>query len=580
MKHSKAIVTLAIGEEYAQRWQRWCQPNWQTYADRHGYDLICFEQPLDDSARARQRSPAWQKCLILSQPAIQQYERVVWVDADILMHPDAPSIVKGVPVEKIGAVDEYATPSPELHPKVIPRLARIFGTQRILSIFPESAHQFYAARGLAPTFSEVIQTGVMVLSPEHHRPILERAYYAHEQTDEADRLYEMPALSFEILKSGCVHWLDPKFNILWLHFQALYYPFLLLSQSGSIFAEEGIKGALAQSYFLHFGGLHDALELVDVNAIPEQIESMPMVASPKPALTKSPWQCQTPVALFLFNKPDATWGVFDQIRKARPPKLFVITQAPLTAQPDADTQALSARALVERVDWDCDVLINDAEANAGSKPRVDNGLNWVFDSVEEAIILRADCIPHSNFFRFCDELLARYRDEERVMSISGSNLKLRSKRDGDGYYFSRYPLTWGWATWRRAWRHYDPHLQEWQHQRNTRWLQDFLQDSNATRYWSSLFQKNSTNLVNWYYAWMFACWTRDGLCIHPNITLVSNLGLDAEESLWNEGLEFPLSHPPTLVRDAAADVFIEETLFSGALRRKMALMRDPHKRFG
>jgi hypothetical protein len=105
MGYAKAIVTIALGEKYLTTWRRVCEANWYAYAQKHGYDIVCIDAPLDPSARARQRSPSWQKCLILGQDAIRKYERVVWVDADILINVGAaPSIVEGVPVDKVGAV--------------------------------------------------------------------------------------------------------------------------------------------------------------------------------------------------------------------------------------------------------------------------------------------------------------------------------------------------------------------------------------------------------------------------------------------------------------------------------------------
>src|SRR5512144_2432423 len=119
MTGRKALVTMAIGASFRRRWLGICRDNWRTYADRHGYDLICLDEPLDDSDRARRRSPAWQKCLILSQPFSRDYDRLVWVDLDILINPLAPDICQGVPIEKVGGVDEYSIPTPELHRRML-----------------------------------------------------------------------------------------------------------------------------------------------------------------------------------------------------------------------------------------------------------------------------------------------------------------------------------------------------------------------------------------------------------------------------------------------------------------------------
>ena len=110
---NKALVTLAIGEKYLVPWRALCEPGWRAYAARHGYDLVVITQPLDTSPRAAARSPAWQKCLVLGDAIAAGRDRIVWIDADVMINPTAPDITVGVPAEKIGAVDEHAFPTPE-----------------------------------------------------------------------------------------------------------------------------------------------------------------------------------------------------------------------------------------------------------------------------------------------------------------------------------------------------------------------------------------------------------------------------------------------------------------------------------
>ena len=114
---------------------------------------------------------------------------------------------------------------------------------------------------------------------------------------------------------------------------------------------------------------------------------------------------RTPVAFLVFNRPDTTERVFEAIRLARPPKLLVVADGPRAHRPDDDTKCQATRAIIERVDWPCEVLKNYSEANLGCRTRVSSGLDWVFSTVEEAIILEDDCLPHPTFFRFCEELL-------------------------------------------------------------------------------------------------------------------------------------------------------------------------------
>ena len=153
--NSKAIVTLAIGSAFAERWHSICEPHWRRYCERHGYDLICFEEPLDTSERARRRSPAWQKCLILGQPLVQQYEQVVWLDSDILPNPEAPSVADFVPVECVGAVDEYSMPTREIHSRVLAKLYRRWDADGIDYVHNLTVPEYYLKFDLPPTIADV-----------------------------------------------------------------------------------------------------------------------------------------------------------------------------------------------------------------------------------------------------------------------------------------------------------------------------------------------------------------------------------------------------------------------------------------
>ena len=286
MNHTKAIVTLAVGDRYLQHWRSTCEANWHAYGARHGFDVICLDKPLDDSARARNRSPAWQKCLILSQDILQKYERVVWVDSDILInHHTAPAIDAGVPVEKVGAVQEftYTDYAGALPHQLLERLYSYWGK----SIINYSSKEYYTNCGLPSGFDRVVQTGVLVLSPRHHRSLLEKAYYDHEEKGGPEWNYEMRPLSYELLKADAVHWIDPRFNLVWSYSLFLHYPFLLDNNANnSVWGRIKRKLATAvdapsfttvqracltatflNSFFFHLGGVGlGELKFVDLTA--------------------------------------------------------------------------------------------------------------------------------------------------------------------------------------------------------------------------------------------------------------------------------------------------------------------------
>ena len=168
-----------------------------------------------------------------------------------------------------------------------------------------------------------------------------------------------------------------------------------------------------------------------------------------------------PVVLIIFNRPKLTEVVFQAIREAKPPKLFLVADGPRPNRPDDIPRCAAARKVVEKVDWDCEVLRNYADENMGCGCRPASGITWVFSQVEEAIILEDDCVPSPSFFPFCQELLDRYRTDERVMHIGGMNWQSGHRRSPFSYFFSKYPQCWGWATWRRAWAHYDFTMRYW-----------------------------------------------------------------------------------------------------------------------
>ena len=235
---------------------------------------------------------------------------------------------------------------------------------------------------------------------------------------------------------------------------------------------------------------------------------------------------KTPVALLIFNRPDTTEKVFEAVRKARPPKLLVVADGPREDRLGESEKCATARTVIERVDWPCEVLKNYSEANLGCKQRITSGLDWVFSQVEEAIILEDDCLPHPDFFSFCEELLARYRDDERVMMIGGTNYLLDKLDIAESYCFSRYFAIWGWATWRRAWSKYDIAMKDGEQFKGDEQLKSFYSQKFMVDYVTSMFDLAYQNLIDtWDIQWFYACLFSNGLSVVPRVNLISNIGL-------------------------------------------------------
>ena len=281
----------------------------------------------------------------------------------------------------------------------------------------------------------------------------------------------------------------------------------------------------------------------------------------------SEWQLRTPIAFFIFNRPDTTGRVFEEIRKARPPKLLVVGDGPRADRPDEAEKCQAARSTIDTVDWPCEVLTKYSDVNLGCKVRISSGLDWVFEQVEETIILEDDCLPHLSFFRFCEELLDRYRDDKRICMISGNNFQQGKIRTRNSYYFSRYTHIWGWASWQRAWKRYDVNMEVWPEIRDKGWLYEMPLKKKVMSYWTTIFENVYKNVIDtWDYQWLFACWIQNGLSILPNVNLVSNIGFNKEathtkrnkcDNIKTEPMIFPLAHPRYVLRNFEADQYTE-----------------------
>jgi hypothetical protein len=262
-----------------------------------------------------------------------------------------------------------------------------------------------------------------------------------------------------------------------------------------------------------------------------------------------------------FNRPEVTAQVFARIAEAKPRRLLLIADGPRKHVADEAERCQEVRRIVERIDWPCNVSVNFSPINLGCRNRIASGLDWVFAQEECAIILEDDCLPAPGFFRYCDELLEKYRDEPRVMTICGSNW-LRETPSPHSYLFTTHMSIWGWATWRRAWRTYDVDLESWPQKRLEQPFQRLLSPKEAgalTRTLDNLASPDPADrtLNTWDFQWYYNCYIHGGLAITPAANMVSNIGFGADAThthiltskLANipaRDVQFPLKHPPVI----------------------------------
>lgn len=280
-----------------------------------------------------------------------------------------------------------------------------------------------------------------------------------------------------------------------------------------------------------------------------------------------------PVAYLIFNRPRHTRESFETIRAQRPSKLFIIADGPRDDRPLDVELCKETRKIVENIDWPCEVHRNYASRNLGCKLRVSSGLNWVFEQVDTAIVLEDDCLPNSDFFNFCENALARYADELKVWVVTGNNFQQGRKRGDASYYFSKYNHCWGWATWKRAWKHYSldmPFWPEWKQRAD--WLK-LMPDPIERKTWADIFDRVKRGEIDtWDYQWTACVWYHGGLTVTPNVNLVSNIGfgpdathtvIDSEQARLPTHALGRLSHPKVIKQDLKADRFVFDHNFGG-----------------
>ena len=278
----------------------------------------------------------------------------------------------------------------------------------------------------------------------------------------------------------------------------------------------------------------------------------------------------TPVIFLVFNRPELTRQVFARIADARPPQLLIVADGPRADRAGEQDLCERVRQIATAVTWPCEVHTDFASANLGCRRRVISGLDWAFTLVEQAIILEDDIVPDPSFFRFCEEMLIRFRGDSRVSMITGFNHSADRQQSPCSYFFSEMTHIWGWATWRDAWATYDEHLTTWPTVRKGSLLAEFFPERSAQRYWTEIFDRmhRGDGPNTWDYQWMYTNLCRRALAVTPRVNLVSNIGFGegATHSLDPNGapkvkvgsLAFPLSHPPSMVASRALDTIDQQ----------------------
>jgi hypothetical protein len=278
-----------------------------------------------------------------------------------------------------------------------------------------------------------------------------------------------------------------------------------------------------------------------------------------------------PVLLIVFNRLDLVKKQVELLRKLPLHKLFVVADGPRIEKKEED-KCNQVRRLIDSANWQCKVYKDYATTNMGCANRIVSGISWVLEQVDRAVILEDDCLADPSMFRYCSELLERYKDDDRIMQICGTQ-PFREIKSSTSYLFSRHVSGWGWATWSRAWRYFDIQIKI-SNEEKQRLLEKYLfHNEDAIAYWKNAIEMTITKKIDaWDYPWQLCVWKKNGIAIFPRQNLVKNVGFrkDAthtcdETSKWANipvyGLSFPLIHPLSVDIDEQFDKRFVHSVF-------------------
>lgn len=270
-------------------------------------------------------------------------------------------------------------------------------------------------------------------------------------------------------------------------------------------------------------------------------------------------QYDIPILFVIFRRKDVTMRTFAAIKAAQPAKLYIACDGAREAVSGEQELVEATRQAVENaIDWPCEVHRRYQDHNQGCAKAVSSAISWMFETEEMGIILEDDCVAKPSFFKFVREMLHRYKDDQRIGMVAGTNLVSSKVTMPDSYCFSKYKACWGWATWKRAWSNLQLDM-PW---RDSDYYQSVIanngfraKDKNYWKYRLNLIDANYVS--SWDWPWYFCLAAQNQLCIFPSKDLIVNIGFDAEAthtSFFNlpkykdEGeLSFPLRHPRYIV---------------------------------
>ncbi len=246
---------------------------------------------------------------------------------------------------------------------------------------------------------------------------------------------------------------------------------------------------------------------------------------------------ETPILLLVFNRLDTTRRVFEVIRKVKPTRLFVSGDGPRHGNLLDPEKVNAVREFIaDSIDWPCTVSTLYRLENLGCKEAVSSGIDWFFSEVDNGIILEDDCLPHEDFFEYCEIMLQRFKSDYRIWHIGGvCCLGKDDFLEESSYYYSNYMHIWGWATWSDRWKYYTKEIPYLDDFKNLKLIEGLSSSCLVRQQWLHSFNSVELNKVNtWDFQWYYCVWSNGGLAVLPKVNLVSNIGFGQDSTHTSE----------------------------------------------
>lgn len=241
-----------------------------------------------------------------------------------------------------------------------------------------------------------------------------------------------------------------------------------------------------------------------------------------------------PILFLIFNRPEETSKVFEEIRKIKPAKLYIAADGPRLGKESDIVNCKKTRTIVNNIDWECQTFTLFRDTNLGCGKAVSSSISWFFNQEEEGIVIEDDCLPHQDFFYYCRDLLSKYRNSDKVMFIGGTNYQQIENQHNNSYYYSTFSHVWGWASWARVWKQYDLDLKRYPKNNFKEILTETFKYNDLIKYWMQCYAVINRRLIDtWDYQLSISILYNKGLCIIPSKNLVSNIGFTTNSTHTN-----------------------------------------------